>query len=67
MALDVDRLVAHLRGGAEPEIALDGGCACCMDRREEAWAECGEDWVALYQPEAPPAGEVWLSIRTMRK
>jgi hypothetical protein len=67
MALDVQRLVEHLRSGVEPEIALDGGCACCMDRREGARAECGEDRASFYHPEAPPAGEVWLSIRTMRK
>jgi hypothetical protein len=50
MALDVGRLVAHLRTGAEPEIAVDG-----------------EDWVNFCKPEGPPAGEVWLSIRTTRK
>jgi hypothetical protein len=56
MALDVGRLVKHLRSGIEPEVALDGG-AGGLARREAEWFTAGEDWVSFSQ------GGAWLSYR----
>jgi hypothetical protein len=61
MGLDVGRLVKHLRSGAVPEVALDGGAADDLARREAGWFTAGEDWVSF------PQGGAWLSYRTVRR